>query len=799
MKNFEHINSTSLEDAGKLIKQNESARAIAGGTDLLGILKDNIHAEYPELLVNLKSIPDLTYIREEDGWLRIGAMTKLHDIAGDQLIREKYTALAEAAASVATPQIRHMATLGGNLCQETRCWYYHHPDNHFHCLRKGGDICSALVGENRYHSIMGAMRMETTPCSTCCPAGTDIPDYFESIRTGNLDKASRIILRSNPFPAITGRICPHYCQGGCNRQEFDQAVSIREVERYLGDYIIEHNKRFFQPPGIETGKHTAVVGSGPAGLAAAYYLRLAGHRVTMFERLEKPGGMLAYSIPAYRLPAEIVKKTIQGLERMGIVINCSTDVGDISSFRKLQKDYDSLFLATGAWKLPAIELDGKDQTVHGLKFLKDIREGQREVPGNNVVVIGGGNVAVDVAVSARRIGAEKVTIICLEQPGEMPVLEAELQEALGESVELLNGWGPKQVHTLEDKVIGLDLVRCISVFDEYCRFAPQYDRNEIRHIPVDAIFLAVGQQAETEFMPIDIVKDGWVNIDSQTGRTKYKNVFAGGDAVKQANVIDAIAAGKKAANSIHTDLTGESTALESNDCFHSFDPLSLGLIQGVTARVRSLEERRIDLEDKSSLPLDLIKTEAKRCLNCGCVAVTPSDTGTALIALDASILTTMREIPADKFFACAEGSSTVLESGELVKEVRLPITKNSGRSAYRKFRLRGSIDFPVVSAAVRLDICEERITDSRVVLGAVAPIPVRAGSAEENLNGKKVEEIKLLKTPGDKEHDRLDLPCAQSADLALAGSIALQENEYKIQLTRSYVRRAILACLPYSS
>jgi CO/xanthine dehydrogenase FAD-binding subunit len=211
--------------------------------------------------------------------------------------------------------------------------------------------------------------------------------------------------------------------------------------------------------------------------------------------------------------------------------------------------------------------------------------------------------------------------------------------------------------------------------------------------------------------------------------------------------------------------------------------------------VRSIEARQIDLEDSSSLPQALFEIEAKRCLNCGCVAVTPSDTGTALIALDASILTTKREIPAEAFFACLEGSSTILEPGELVQEVRLPKTENGSRSSYRKFRLRGSIDFPIVSAAVRLDISEDMITDSRVVLGAVAPIPVRAGAAEEHLNGKKIDEIKLASISDDEEQNYIDLPCAQSADLALVGSVALQENGYKIQLTRSYVRRAILACL----
>jgi NADPH-dependent glutamate synthase beta subunit-like oxidoreductase/CO/xanthine dehydrogenase FAD-binding subunit len=795
MKNIKHTNSASLEEASKLLRQNGKARAIAGGTDLLGILKGDIHPEYPELLINLKTIPDLDYIREEGGWLRIGALTKLHDIAKDHLIQEKYTALAEAATLVGTPQIRNMATLGGNLCQETRCWYYRHPENHFHCLRKGGDICGALVGENRYHSILGAMRMQTTPCSAHCPAGIDIPDYLESIRAGDLDKASHIIIKSNPFPAITGRVCPHYCQEGCNRQEFDEAVSIREVERYLGDHILDHSERFFQPPDIETGKNIAVIGSGPGGLAAAYFLQQAGHRVTVFERLEKPGGMLTYTIPAYRLPADIVERSIQCIRRMGVEIQCGVEVGDDKTFQKVLKDYDALYLATGAWKLPTIGLEGEDRTVHALDFLKDIREGQRQAPGNDVCVIGGGNVAVDVAISARRLGAESVTIICLEQTEEMPATEAELQDAIDEGVELLNGWGPTRVQTHEDSVVGLELVRCISVFDEVGRFAPQYDKKDTRQVTADAVILAVSQQAETGFMPDEIMEHGRVSIDPQTGKTGLKNVYAGGDAVQPANVIDAIAASKTAASSIHSDLTGESSERKSDERFHSFDLLSLELVQAATAPVRSIGARQIDLEDSSSLPQTLFEIEAKRCLNCGCVAVTPSDTGTALIALEASILTTMREIPADEFFACLEGSSSILEPGELVKEVRLPITENGSRSAYRKFRLRGSIDFPIVSAAVRLDISEDTITDSRVVLGAVAPIPVRASAAEEHLNGKKIAEIKLTIKSEDEKRNRLDLPCAQSADLALQGPIALQENEYKIQLTRAYVRRAICACL----
>lgn len=793
MKPFEHLNATSLDEAAAALRSSDRARAIAGGTDLLGTMKDNIHNESPALLVNLKTIPGMDRIEEDGEWLRIGAMVRLSEIASHPLIRTKYTALAEAALSVATPQIRRMATLGGNLCQEPRCWYYRHPENHFHCLRKGGDICGALVGENRYHSILGAARMAHTPCSTHCPAETDIPDYLESIRSGDLNTAASILLKNNPFPAITGRVCPHYCQEGCNRKEFDQAVSIREVERTLGDYILQHKERFFQPPAVESGKQVAVVGSGPGGLAAAVFLRRAGHRVTIFERQEKAGGMLAYSIPAYRLPAETVEQTIECLETMGIEIRCGVEIGKDIPYHDLQAQHNAVFLASGAWGTPKIGLEDEVRARSGLDFLKAIREGLRETPGQNVVVIGGGNVAVDVAISARRLGAGRVTLICLETREEMPALEAELEQALEEGIAVMNSWGPKRVIVQDGRVAGLELVHCSAVFDAEGRFAPQFDPQQVKQVETDAVLMAVGQRPETAFLPGAVLSRGWLAVGEESGATALEGVFGGGDAVRTANVIDAVAAAHRAARSMHVYLTGETLpepAVQRG--LVTFDPRSPALAVGVALPAAKLEARWIDREDRGSLPQALAEAEARRCLNCGCVAVTPSDTGAALAALDAVIVTTRRQVAAEDFFACRVNSSTILDPGELVTEVRIPAARPGLRSAYRKFRLRQSIDFPLASAAVALEIEAGVIRAARAVLGAAAPTPVREQAVETYLEGKAVQE--LLETRSNEQQARR-LPCQAASDLALAGAIPLAENAYKIQITRAYLRRAICACL----
>jgi hypothetical protein len=211
-------------------------------------MKDNILPSYPEVIVNIKSIEGLDYIKIENNSIKIGSMTRLDDVANNDLVKQKCGMLAEAAKSTASPHIREMGTVGGNICQNNRCWYYWVPDNRFNCLRKGGKTCYALVGDGRYHSIFGVNRVGSTPCITGCPNNTDIPGYLSKIRNGEMEEAVRVFLEYNPLPAITGRVCPHFCESECNRGEFDEPVSVRNIERYLGDYIIEHSSDIYKSP-----------------------------------------------------------------------------------------------------------------------------------------------------------------------------------------------------------------------------------------------------------------------------------------------------------------------------------------------------------------------------------------------------------------------------------------------------------------------------------------------------------------------------------------------------------------------
>ena len=779
LPSFDHAAVSSLEEATVLLGERK-ARVIAGGTDLLGTLKDRVHPEHPALLVDIKPSAGRSHVRLEDTNIRIGALTTLFEVADHELVNARIPLLAEAARSVASPQIRNMATVGGNICQEPRCWYYRAPDNAFHCLRKGGTQCAALLGDNRYHSIFGGSRFCAPPCSGSCPAHIDIPSYLQLIREEEWEKAARLVLERNPMPAVTGRVCPHFCEQGCNRCELDEAVSTRAIERYVGDRILGDVSTFFPSPDVSTNKRVAVVGSGPAGLAAAYYLRKSGHAVTVFDALREAGGMLTHSIPSYRLPRAVVRQQVEALQQMGVEFVLGATI-DRDALIGLNKDFDGTLLATGAWRDKSLGIDGGEHLQSGLEFLLGL-ESSRKPPGDQVLVIGGGGVAIDVAISARRLGAKQVTMACLESRDTMPAAPEEVAQALEEGVTLLTSWGPGRVLTTSGSVSGMELVRCTSVFDVEGRFNPFFDSDTTLTVDADCVLLAIGQVPDLRFADGLVHMGGGRIVVTEPGATSLSGVFAGGDVVTgPASVIEAVAAGRRAAVAIDRYLGGR-TAVAGND--QAVESASLVTIRAealaATPRVQMvgapLSARDIETEDVSTLDLAAVEEEAHRCLNCACIAVNVSDLAPALIALDAKIRTTKRVIDAERFFAVGTASTTVLDSDELVTELEIPLPPEASIQRYRKFRIRRSIDFAIVSVASVLSLRDNKIWKAAVVLGAVAPIPLRAADVEHFLVGREP-----------------DTDTAEAAGvIAVRTACPVPKNAFKAQIVRAMLREAVL-------
>jgi NADPH-dependent glutamate synthase beta subunit-like oxidoreductase/CO/xanthine dehydrogenase FAD-binding subunit len=783
LMNFNLVNASTVDEAVSILKKSPCrASLLAGGTDLIGTMRFEILPDYPETVINLKTIPGLDYIREEDGMIKIGALTRLQDIANSSIVKGRYAALAEAASKAASPHVREMGTIAGNICQLNRCWYFRKEDNRFGCMRKGGQTCYALLGENRYHSIFGGTRVAAPPCSANCPGNVNIPLYLEKFRDNDLSEAAMILLKNNPFPAITGRVCPHTCEQACNRRELDEAVSVRSIERFMGDYIMENQSEILGPPETDTGKKVGIVGAGPAGLSAAFYLRRSGHQVTVFEKMKKPGGMLYYAIPPYRLPEEIISKQIKLLENIGVEIRLEVDVGKDISIDDLNKKFDSLFLACGVQKQATLGIKGEQLLLSGLEFLCNARLGAAKV-SSKVLVIGGGNVAIDVATVASRLGANEVYVVSLESREEMPAFRSEVDAAVAEGINLLSSWGPGRIIEVNGKITGMELIQCTSVYDDNGMFSPAFNHNVKKIVDADQVILAIGQKSDLSFIDPKLslnIDRGLILVDPETHATGMTGVFAGGDITTgSSSVIDAIDAGRRAANSIDGYLKGaghKEQETKVDDVVLKFNDSCLQKSSRVKEPEVPISERmkNLEIEDVGSLDLNTARTEANRCLNCGCFAVNPSDLAPALVVLDARIITSKKTIYAEDFWAANKGvQSTVLDNDEIVTEIQLPKPAKGIKSSFIKFALRKSIDFPIVNCAAAIGN-----KTAKICLNAVFNKPYRVTKAEKAIIGKTIDEVS-----------------AESAGVAaVSDAIGLNYNEYKVQIAKAMVKRTILAC-----
>ena len=785
MKHFKYQTPETFGEAAEILKASHPGQAavMAGGTDLLGVLKDELLLEYPETIVALRDIPGTSYVKKEDGAVKIGAMTTLDEIENDETLKaDSLKAVSAAAYSVASPIIRTRATIGGNLCQDVRCWFYRYPGQvggTLPCMRKGGSECFAIRGDNRYHSVFGGMKACKTPCSAECPAGTDIPNYMAHYRKGDLEGAARILMQANPLPMMTSRVCAHTCQTKCNRCSTDEAVAIHSVERVVGDYIMAHLDEFYKAPAKETGKKIALIGAGPAGLAAAYYLRNAGHTVTVYDAMEEPGGCLMYAIPNFRLPKEYVRTIVKALEKMGVKFVCGTKLGENLQISELTEANDKIFIATGAWKRPVLGFDGEEFTEFGLQFLVDVNKWVNKKERNHVLVVGGGNVSMDVAITAKRLGAKSVTLCCLEQRHEMPASAEEVERAEEEGVVIKHGWGPVRVKYEGQKIQGMTLRACTALRDETGRFNPTYDDATTLDVDADSILLATGQRVDLSFLDNELtlaMNRGLITVEPETQRSSDPKVYAGGDAVTgPTTVIKGIASGRRAAEAINDELGADNPARDEQQGFLRFDRETASLKTANNGHNVDAAARRIDKEDSTSLTYEEGLEEAKRCMNCGCYSVNASDLSPVMVMMDATVKTSLgREIAAADFFCTNLKSYANLEQGEVVTELVIP-EKEGYVTGYEKFRMRSSIDFSMASLAWAYRLEGGQIADIRLVLGAVAPVPVRLFKVEEFLRGKvPTAEI-----------------AAEAGEMATEGTESMGHNDYKIDEIRTFVRRLV--------
>ncbi|MFQ5633020.1 MAG: FAD-dependent oxidoreductase, partial [bacterium] len=518
---------------------------------------------------------------------------------------------------------------------------------------------------------------EQIKCQAACPVHTDARGYVQAIARGDYEQAYLIARAPNPLASICGRICGAPCESACRRGEIDSPIQIRALKRFVTekfgaeagaprvahivDWLREKLGGQGSQPGDESsrplfdpntrssfrkasGQGIAIVGSGPAGLAAAHDLALMGFAPVIFELEPVPAGMLSLGVPAYRLPRDLIQAEIALIEDLGVEIRCNTAVGRDISLNELKQQFAAIILAVGAKKSRMLDLPGADgsQVLGGVEFLRDIALGKKVQPGQRVVVIGGGNVAFDVGrsvvrnteidvatVASHLEGVAETHICCLESREEMPADDVEIIEGSEEGVQLHTSLGPKEIHLDNGRVRGVSFVHCTRVFDENQRFSPQFDESRQTTIECDTVFLAIGQRVDVSFIEpdlhgIELLPNGAPKCDAETLETTAENIFGAGDLAHGTKLlIHAVASGKQVARSIYRKFLGDDISPQMVELHVPLDNYAREYDYEFKKRVQlpvlPTEERLRHHDTQVELTMldQQARYEASRCLNCG--------------------------------------------------------------------------------------------------------------------------------------------------------------------------------------
>lgn len=485
----------------------------------------------------------------------------------------------------------------------------------------------------------------TAPCKTACPAHIAVQGYLKLAKEGRYDDALALIKKDNPLPAVCGHVCNRRCEDACTRGTVDEAVAIDEVKRFLAERDLNAETRYIPKktiPSLRGGfdEKIAIIGAGPAGLSCAYYLALTGYKPTIFEKNEEPGGMLRYGIPSYKLEKDLLAAEIDVIRKLGVEIRCGVEIGkDITIEELREQGYKGFYVAIGCQRgrKPGITGENAKGTYAAVDFLREAGAKESFALEGDVVVVGGGNVAIDAARISSRCVDAKISMFCLEQRENMPASKEEIAEALEEGIELNCGWGPKEVLEEDGKVAGVVFKKCIRVLDEQGRFSPEYDEEQTVTIPCKHVIFSVGQAIEWGNMldNLDLKRrsNGGALADKLTYQTSEPDIFVGGDVYTGPRfAIDAIAAGREGAISLHRYVHENCTLTigrnrrdfveldKNNISVDSYDTSKRQIPAKADEKAQAATFRDLS----HSLTEEQVKAETSRCLSCGASVVDPN-------------------------------------------------------------------------------------------------------------------------------------------------------------------------------